>query len=179
MKRFTLQKTHSTLLFVPLAFVVLAVAILGIMLVRGYDQGSIVPMASSQGGFAETPELAPAADPVDIADTTQLPETITSIPTPTRITVAQKVNLKAEVKENHGPREISKPRDIIQNVVNELPKSNSGSGSSGSNSGSGSGSGSNSGTSLPDSSGHVAGTSTTLTDTVNNPPNPLQGPSVP
>ena len=182
MKRFTLQKTHSTLLFVPLAFVVLAVAVLGIMLVRGYDQGSIVPLVSRPNVIVEPPELAPVIEPVSIADTAQLPETISSIPTPTKVTVTQKVSLKVEVKDNHGPREASRPRDIIQNVVNDVPKLNSGSGSNSSgsgSSGSSSGSGSNSGSSNSDSSGHVAGTSTTLTDTVNNPPNPLQGPSVP
>lgn len=91
LKHVTQLNTHYYVLFAPLAFIVIGLAILGIILVKGYEQGSVMPHVTSGNIFVDTPVVEPVVAPVTVVEAPTLPESISAIPTPNKIAPVTKM----------------------------------------------------------------------------------------
>lgn len=74
-------------IFTPLAIICLGLLLLGILFIQSYDSGNALPHVSKDSHNADSPNEEPLVGTVDIADTSDLPTKLPSLPTPAKQTV--------------------------------------------------------------------------------------------
>jgi hypothetical protein len=91
---------NTYIIVTPLLLVCIALIFLGAYFVQGYEIGNVMPHAQDEKVLANDPAAEPSIDTIDIADTSNLPSKMPSVPTPAR----QITTLSMKHKESSTPQ---------------------------------------------------------------------------
>jgi hypothetical protein len=102
--RENIDKIRRMALYVPLAFVCIAIFYLGTVFLQGYDSGNALPHIGGTVRFAGSPSQEPEVEAIEIADTSDLPTTMPAVPTP-----AKQVVMHAMQRREQAPAQAARP----------------------------------------------------------------------